>query len=78
MINERYVIKNKLGEGRSKVFLCNDIENPSEDIAIKFLPGKADGTEIENFQNEFITLRRLRHPNIVQAINFGRIVKAES
>ncbi len=77
MINERYVIKNKLGEGRSKVFLCNDIENPSEDIAIKILSEKADIAEIDNFQNEFITLRRLKHPNIVQSINFGTIVKGE-
>ena len=75
MINERYVPKNKVGEGRSKVFLCSDIENPSEDIAIKILSEKADNIEKENFQNEFITLRRLRHPNIVQALNFGTIVK---
>ena len=78
MINERYLIKKKLGEGRSKVFLCNDIENPSEDVAIKILSENADNTEIDNFQNEFITLRRLKHPNIVQGINFGSIVKVES
>lgn len=78
MINERYALKNKLGEGRSKVFLCNDVENPSEDIAIKILSEKADNVEKENFQNEFITLRRLRHPNIVQALNFGKIVKFAS
>ncbi len=78
MINERYLIKKKLGEGRSKVFLCNDIENNSEDIAIKILPEKADNIEKENFQNEFITLRRLRHPIIVQALNFGTIVKTDT
>ena len=78
MINERYLIKNKLGEGRSKVFLCNDNENPSEDVAIKVLSEKADKAEKEIFQNEFITLRRLRHPNIVQAVNFGTIVKIKS
>lgn len=77
MINERYITKNKLGEGRSKVFLCNDTENPSEDIAIKILSAKADIAEIENFQNEFITLRRLRHPNIVQAVNIGTVVKVK-
>ncbi|MEJ2617108.1 MAG: protein kinase, partial [Ignavibacteriaceae bacterium] len=78
MINERYIIKNKLGEGRSKVFLCNDIEYPSEDVAIKIISDKADAVEIENFQNEFITLRRLKHPNIVQAVNFGTVVKVKS
>ena len=78
MINKRYVIKNKLGEGRSKVFLCNDSENPSEDVAIKILSEKADIVEKENFRNEFITLKRLRHPNIVQAVNFGTVVKIES
>ena len=78
MINERYSIKKKLGEGRSKVFLCSDIENPSEEIAIKILSGNADKAEIESFHNEFITLRRLNHPGIVQALNFGTIVKNSS
>ena len=75
MINERYLIKKKLGEGRSQVFLCNDIENPSEDIAIKILPGNADEIETKTFHDEFITLRRLKHPNIIQALDYGTIVK---
>ena len=35
MINERYIIKNILGEGRSKVFVCEDIDFPEKDIALK-------------------------------------------
>ena len=78
MINERYLIKNKLGEGRSKVFLCNDIENPSEDVAIKILSSTADEVEVENFRNEFMILRRLNHPSIIQALNYGSIVKDDN
>ena len=75
MINERYLKTDKIGEGRSKVFLCEDTEYSNAKIAIKILSTKADKDEIENFHNEFITLRRLSHPNIVKSFNFGTIVK---
>ncbi len=75
MINERYLKKDKIGEGRSKVFLCEDTEYSNAKIAIKVLSTKADKDEIENFHNEFITLRRLSHPNIIKSFNFGTIVK---
>ena len=75
MINERYLIRKKLGEGRNKVFLCSDIENPTEEIAIKILSGNADKVEVASFHDEFINLRRLNHPRIVHALNFGTIVK---
>ncbi|HSH66192.1 MAG TPA: hypothetical protein VLB84_10430, partial [Bacteroidia bacterium] len=38
LVNNRYTIKKKLGEGRSKVFLCTDVENPYKEFAIKILP----------------------------------------
>ena len=43
MINQRFEIIKKIGEGRSSVYLCGDNEFPDSIIAIKILPIKADG-----------------------------------
>ena len=56
MINQRFEIIKKIGEGRSSVYLCGDIEFPESLIAIKILPPKADRAEKENFRNEFFTV----------------------
>ena len=74
MINERYLIKSILGEGRSKVFLCEDIDFPEKDVALKVLPNKAPEEEIVTFRKEFFTLQKLQHPNIINAIELGTIV----
>ena len=75
MINERYLLKKKLGEGRSQVFLCVDSEFPSNEIAIKILPPDCNAEELATFKKEYFTLRKLNHPNIVRAIDFGTVVK---
>src|SRR5690606_36735579 len=75
MINEKYIIKKELGEGRSKVFLCEDVDFPGRNIAIKILPDNAPVEEIESFRNEFFTLRRLNHPNIIKTNEYGTIVR---
>jgi serine/threonine protein kinase len=78
MINDRFLIKKKLGEGRSKVFLCSDIDLPNKDIAIKILSEGADKQEVRAFREEFFTLRKLNHPNIIKANEIGTIVKLNS
>jgi serine/threonine protein kinase len=75
MINDRFVIKKNLGEGRSKVFLCSDIDNDNKEFAIKILNVKADKDEIRAFREEFFTLRKLSHPNIISAHEEGMVVK---
>ena len=75
MINRRFNIKKKLGEGRSKVFLCTDNENPEKDYAIKILPVEADENEVKVFRNEFFTLQKLNHPNIIASHEEGVIVE---
>ena len=75
MINDRFVIKKKLGEGRSKVFLCSDIENQEKDFAIKVLSSRADNDEIKTFRNEFFILQKLNHPNIIASYEEGVVVK---
>ena len=78
MINKRYKIKNILGEGRSKVFLCEDIDFPEKDVALKVLPNKVPEEEIITFRKEFFTLKKLQHPNIINAIELGTIVSDDS
>ncbi len=75
MINKRFTIKKKLGEGRSKVFLCTDNENPEREYAIKILPAEADENEVKVFRNEFFTLQKLNHPNIIASYEEGVIVE---
>ena len=77
MINTRYEIIKKLGEGRSTVYLCNDIEATDEKYAIKILPSDADNYEKEFFINEYFTLQRLEHPNIIKAYELGAIFKTD-
>jgi aurora kinase len=77
MINQRFEIVKKIGEGRSSVYLCGDIEFPDSLIAIKILPPKADSAEKVNFRNEFFTLQKLDHPNILRANEIGTIVQAD-
>ena len=78
MINERYIINKLLGEGRSKVFLCEDIDFPEKKVALKVLPSKVPEEELETFRKEYFTLQKLQHPNIINAIEFGTIVSDNS
>jgi len=53
MINTRYEIIKKLGEGRSSVYLCRDLEFPEKEYAIKILSPVDDNREQEIFIKEF-------------------------
>ena len=77
MINTRYEIIKKLGEGRSSVYLCLDIEYPNKKFAIKILSPGVDETERTIFLKEFFTLQRLEHPNIIKAYDYGTVYKSE-
>jgi serine/threonine protein kinase len=77
MINQRYKIKELLGKGRSAVYLCEDIESPGKDIAIKILPANVEIAEEELFTSEFFTLRKINHPNIVKAYNIGNVIRTD-
>jgi serine/threonine protein kinase/tetratricopeptide (TPR) repeat protein len=77
MINTRYEIIKKLGQGRSTVYLCRDIEFPEKELAIKILPVGMDDYEKEIFIKEYFTLRKLDHPNIIKAFEFGTIFQTD-
>ncbi|GMU96599.1 protein kinase domain-containing protein [Ignavibacterium album] len=78
MINNRYIIKKKLGEGRSKVFSAIDIEFPDKEIAIKILPLSAKPDEKEFFRDEFFRIKKFDHPNIIKAFEFGTVVTKDA
>jgi serine/threonine protein kinase/tetratricopeptide (TPR) repeat protein len=74
MINGRYEIIEKIGEGRSSVFLCSDRENFNQKIALKVLTNSNDAEDLSSFRNEFLNLKNLEHPNIVKAIDRGTVL----
>ncbi len=78
MINNRYIIKKKLGEGRSKVFSAIDSEFPDKEIAIKFLPLNAKPDEKDFFRDEFFRIKKFDHPNIIKAFEFGTVVTKDA
>lgn len=78
MINNRYIIKKKLGEGRSKVFSAIDSEFPDKEIAIKFLPVSAKPDERDFFREEFFRIKKFDHPNIIKAFEFGTVVTKDA
>lgn len=78
MINNRYIIKRKLGEGRSKVFSAIDTEFPDKEIAIKFLPVSAKPDEKDSFREEFFRLKKLEHPNIIKAFEYAKVVTKDA
>ncbi len=75
MINQRYRIKKQLGKGRSTVYLCVDLELPGTEIAIKILPVDVEPFEVQVFRDEFFTLQKLNHPNIIKSFDYGTILR---
>jgi serine/threonine protein kinase/tetratricopeptide (TPR) repeat protein len=76
MINGRYEIIEKIGEGRSSVFLCSDKENFNQKIALKVLTNIKDTEDLASFRNEFLNLKNLEHPNIINAIEEGTVLES--
>ncbi|MDR3626764.1 MAG: serine/threonine-protein kinase, partial [Ignavibacteriaceae bacterium] len=77
MINQKYEIIKLLGKGRSSVYLCEDVDLPGENIAIKILPENTEETEKRLFSNEYFTLRKINHPNIAKAFDIGTITHTD-
>jgi len=74
MINCRFNILKQIGKGRSEVFLCKDIDLNGREVAVKFLPPNVNEEESKYFRDEFFTLRKLDHPNIIKAFEIGEVV----
>ncbi len=77
MINGRYKISGKAGEGRSTVYLCEDVLEKNSRLAIKILPSSVDNEEKKAFRDEYFVLQKLNHPNIISVFDYGVIVSLD-
>jgi serine/threonine protein kinase len=77
MINRRYTVLRKIGEGRSSVFLCHD-KNFNKDVAVKILSNTAEKNEIYAFKDEFLSLKKIVHPNIITVYDYGTVLRVEN
>jgi serine/threonine protein kinase len=77
MINEKYRVKKLLGKGRSAVYLCEDTDFPGKNVAVKILPVNSEESEEELFGNEYYTLCKINHPNIIKALSSGTVIKTD-
>ncbi len=71
-VNDRYVIKRKLGSGSTgTVFLAADLSREHL-VALKVInPERLDSSGLLRLQEEFRQIADLKHPNIAQAFDFG-------
>ena len=76
IINNRYRIIRKLGQGRSAVFLCSDSFFDGNKVALKVLGDTAAIEEREQFRTEFFLHRNFSHPNITEVFESGLIFAA--
>src|SRR6056297_2308251 len=71
-LNQRYQIKNKLGESSNNI-VYKALDNISKkDITIKILK-KNNGKSLKLFKKEYLINRRLQHPNIRKAYSFEKV-----
>ncbi|MEK9136311.1 MAG: serine/threonine-protein kinase, partial [Bacteroidota bacterium] len=80
MINHRYDILKKLGEGGTgEVFLVEDTIKHRQRCAMKVLhpQDRSDPGADEQFRNEVAILATLRHPNLVRIFDFGLVRSTE-
>ncbi len=77
-INERYTIKNKLGESdHSAVYKGHD-KIKDQTVAIKFLKKNVKfKTALKLFQKEYLVNKSLQHPNIRKALYYEKIEKID-
>jgi len=72
VINDRYEVVRQLGQGgMGAVYQVHD-RQAARDVAFKsFPPDKRRQEDLAHFEHEFLTLSRLRHPNIARVYDFG-------
>ena len=66
----RYQLLQRLGAGgMGEVYLADDVLEPGKQVALKLYPAEYHA---DNLRQEFLALRRLRHPTVAQAFHFGQ------
>lgn len=78
ILNSRYKIIKKLGEGRGNVFLVQDLSRVNEFVALKAISKeKISQNEIKSLINEFRILKRFRHPNVVRVFDIAKVYESD-
>ncbi len=74
-VNNRYEVMRPLGEGgMGEVYLARDRSLGGMLVALKILrPDVLDPLAAEKFKDEFRSMSRLRHPNLVEVFDFGSV-----
>jgi serine/threonine-protein kinase ULK2 len=75
MINNRFQILEKLGEGRSRVYKCTDLWS-GYTYAIKIISPSLSEEEYNKFANEYYTIQKLNHPGIIKAYEYGTVFES--
>ncbi|MEZ6188086.1 MAG: protein kinase [Planctomycetota bacterium] len=77
-LNDRYQVRRLIGKGgMGAVYLVYDRQIGAE-VALKSFPPQARRQEdLAHFEHEFLTLSRLRHPNVAEVYDFGVIEGTE-
>ncbi|HEV8202222.1 MAG TPA: sigma 54-interacting transcriptional regulator [Candidatus Polarisedimenticolia bacterium] len=80
LLNGRWEIVRRLGEGgMGEVYLAHDRHQSGRPVALKILRAAAlEGDALEHFRDEFRSLARLRHPNLVEVFDFGQVEGGKS
>ncbi|HZU97764.1 MAG TPA: tetratricopeptide repeat protein [Planctomycetota bacterium] len=74
LVNGRYRIVRILGRGgMGRVALARDLAENGREIALKSVPREQGRDDLAHMQHEFLTLSRLRHPNVAEVYDFGVI-----
>ena len=77
MINDRFKIIRKVGEGRSRVYLCEDILRADSKVVLKILRPDTNAEEKRYFRDEYFLLKKLNHPNIISVFEYGIVVSSD-
>ncbi len=71
VINDRFVLGDKLGEGgMAVVYQATDLENQNE-VALKLMKSSLSGTAPRRFAREFRAIASVEHPNCIRVYDFA-------
>jgi len=76
MINNRYEVIKKIGEGRSCVYHCIDSKT-NNSYALKAVSPSITEEEQLKFAGEYRIIKKLNHPGIIRAFEYGVVLETD-